>query len=492
MATTAAAAATTATVDITRALATPDLRWPFPDELQWLAEQATAHQRIVEVGCYLGRSTTAMAINTPGRVWCIDDMRGPRDADLAVPQENLREEFLYNTRGLPVTLIVADHGDTHALPVEWLGRGPGDLQPDMVFIDGSHEYDDVRRDILIWRARLAPGGLLCGHDRGEPGVRRAIDELCPGWQYAPGHSFIWYWSEESMATALRRMRVEDLKLDGTANYYPEIAAAAPPSPRLPSVAQLEWKQLGGVEQVSKIGLALLLPTVSRNGDGSLRFQPPEWGIGLSLLAPLANCRHAILSIKDMDRGPARTALVKQARSYGARWGMFLDDDTVPPPDAMQKLQYVLENADEDVAVVGGIYTTKSDPAVPLVFQDYGIGPYWRWKRGDVFECQAVATGCMMIRLSVFDDLPEPWFVDVHGVEHARSLGLYRNGDALPLSTEWTDDMYFCYRLRNAGFRMMAHGGVLCDHWGQDGRVYRLAEDSYPMRPRDAGGANAQS
>jgi hypothetical protein len=359
----------------------------------------------------------------------------------------------------------------------------------MVFIDGAHDYESVKRDILTWSARLRPGGLLCGHDRNQPGVRRAIDELLPGWRSAPGESLIWYWTEEApaMPAGLRKMRIEDLKLDGTPNYFPAVAAATPPKPRLQTAPPTDWEQQGGTQIINRFGLAVMLPTITRNGDQSLRYMAPEWAIRLALLAPLANCSHVILSIKDMDRGPCREALIKQARSYGAKWGFFLDDDTVPPPDVLQKLQYVLENADDDVAVAAGIYTTKSDPAVPLVFQDYGIGPFWRWKRGDVFECQDIATGCMMIRLSVFDDLPEPWFVDVHGVEHARSLGLLTDRVSQPLATEWTDDMYFCYRLRQAGFRMMAHGGVLCDHWGQDGRVYRLADDSYPMRPRNPGG-----
>ena len=470
-------AITTTQIDLTQALATPDLRWPFRAELQWLAEQATTHDRIVEVGSYLGRSTIALAAHTPGLVYAIDDWYGPRDVDGLSDDERatLFEQFQLNVAGLPVKAIVCDHANASAIPIEWL-RGAATEKPDMIFIDGSHEYADVLRDIAIWKARLRPGGLLCGHDRDEPGVRQALNELLPGWRIVPGDTVLWQWTEATMATGLRKMSVEDLRLEGTANPYPNAA----PQP-LPTEAPTLWAQLGGTEIVSKIGLAVMLPTVTRNGDGSLRYTPPEWGIGLALQAPLANCRHAILSIKDMDRGPARTALVKQARSYGAKWGYFQDDDTVPPPDVLQKLQYVLENADDDVAVAAGIYTTKSDPPVPLVFQDHGIGPFWRWRRGEVFECQAIATGCMMIRLSIFDSLPEPWFVDVHGVEHARSLGLYADGTSLPLSTEWTDDMFFCHRLRQAGLRMMAHGGVLCDHWGQDGRCYRLADDSYPMR-----------
>jgi GT2 family glycosyltransferase len=190
-----------------------------------------------------------------------------------------------------------------------------------------------------------------------------------------------------------------------------------------------------------------------------------------------------LNIQNMQRDLCRTALIKQARAYGAKYGVFIDDDVVVPPDGLQKLQYQLENADDDVALCAGIYTSKSDPACPLVFQDHGIGPYWRWRKGDVFECRAIATGIMMIRLDIFDRLPEPWFVDVHGVEQAKQLGLLGTSGTMPLSTEWTDDMFFCKRVRDAGYRMLAHGGVICDHWGQDGKPYRLATDSYPMKGR---------
>jgi hypothetical protein len=163
--------------------------WMSIPELTWLSDQAAKHRRIVELGSYLGRSTVVMARSTPGEVWAIDDFKGVRDTqffntDVPILSDTF-SQFVANVQSLPVKSIRADHADYTAIPLEWL-RGQAAEKPDMVFIDGSHEYPDVKRDILAWQSRLAPGGLLCGHDADWPGVRQAIDELLPGWQTAAG------------------------------------------------------------------------------------------------------------------------------------------------------------------------------------------------------------------------------------------------------------------------------------------------------------------
>ena len=46
-----------------------------------------------------------------------------------------------------------------------------------VFIDASHQYEDVLSDIIHWRPKVQPGGYLAGHDfSGCDGVRRAVGE----------------------------------------------------------------------------------------------------------------------------------------------------------------------------------------------------------------------------------------------------------------------------------------------------------------------------
>ena len=56
----------------------------------------------------------------------------------------------------------------------------------MVFIDGDHEYESVKRDIVLWKEKIASGGLLCGHDRDWDGVKQALAEVLPDWEPGPG------------------------------------------------------------------------------------------------------------------------------------------------------------------------------------------------------------------------------------------------------------------------------------------------------------------
>jgi hypothetical protein len=172
--------------------------WMEETELAWLGKQARAHQCIVEIGSYLGRSTRVLGDNTPGHVHAIDDWNGPRDATLsAADRAVLFDRFLVNMENLngKVRPQRSDHAVAvlEACPAEATECLTAPHGPDMVFLDGSHEYDELKRDIETWRGRLAPGGLLCGHDYAEnwPSVRQAVDECVTGAQIAP-ETTIWY------------------------------------------------------------------------------------------------------------------------------------------------------------------------------------------------------------------------------------------------------------------------------------------------------------
>lgn len=140
--------------------------WMTPRELTWLAEQAAQHQRIVEIGSYLGRSTRALADHTTGVVIAIDPWKYKLEH-----KARAHEEFCVN---------LADHLATGR--VMWIRAYSSDCEsplafalkeqaPDMLFIDGNHSVEGVTNDIQLALRLVPPGGLICGHDYGRPRLR---------------------------------------------------------------------------------------------------------------------------------------------------------------------------------------------------------------------------------------------------------------------------------------------------------------------------------
>lgn len=166
--------------------------WMSDYELTWLAEQATTHKVIVEVGCYLGRSTRTLANHTSGKVYVIENFLGvPEEGPLS--PEDSRKLFLEFKENLQ------DHIDSKKVVI----IHPDDLKtvrgqaiiPDFVFIDGDHSYEAVSRDIKFWGSRLAQGGLLSGHDCNYGPVKQALQDLVPDVKYGQSTS-IWYTYKE--------------------------------------------------------------------------------------------------------------------------------------------------------------------------------------------------------------------------------------------------------------------------------------------------------
>ena len=194
-----------------------------------------------------------------------------------------------------------------------------------------------------------------------------------------------------------------------------------------------------------------------------RLITPEWVTAMLCQSYPISTSVTAMPIRGLEIGEARNMVVEEALATGARYIWFVDDDTAPPKGAIGILKYIMENGSDEVAAVGGIYCSKSEVPEPLVFRGRNQGVFWRWRVGETFDVDAIATGCLLIRTDIFGKLEKPWF---------------KTNDI----TGETDDMYFCQKVRDAGYRIKAAGAVLCDHFSNDGKiVYRLPGDSYPMK-----------
>lgn len=174
--------------------------WMTGAELTVLAEWASECRRIVEVGCYQGRSTTAMALAMPagGLLYAVDDWRGEVDRP-GVVCRTLRDLFLTNCgrlieAGSVLTVNVRSVCAARAL------AAAGIHPVDMVHIDASHDYESVRADLAAWLPLVRPGGRLVGHDIDQEPVRRAVDDVLGAGNWRRAADALWCYDVPKEAT----------------------------------------------------------------------------------------------------------------------------------------------------------------------------------------------------------------------------------------------------------------------------------------------------
>lgn len=145
----------------------------------------TAH-----VGIYAGRHLCACADAIRGhcRVLAVDTYKGSISAD-GQSSEATPEAFLIALLDFHRHLWAFGLQDSVCLFPGTSLQAAREVLPDerfsLVFLDADHGYEPVKADILAWRPRIAPGGILCGHDRGVwKGVDRAVEELLPAAEMA--------------------------------------------------------------------------------------------------------------------------------------------------------------------------------------------------------------------------------------------------------------------------------------------------------------------
>ena len=136
---------------------------------------------IVEIGSYLGASSTFLAIAAKERscvVYCVDTWvndgmaEGPRDT---------YAEFLSNTQR-----FADEIRPLRGTSVEIAKRFSEPI--DLLFLDGDHSYAGCRSDIEAWLPKLQPGAVVVFHDFGwAEGVQRTVQEMVKPIEQYPGH-----------------------------------------------------------------------------------------------------------------------------------------------------------------------------------------------------------------------------------------------------------------------------------------------------------------
>jgi predicted O-methyltransferase YrrM len=132
---------------------------------------------VVEIGSWKGRSTITLASALEARgeggvVFAIDPHTGSVEHHRRWGAVDTFAEFKANIERAGVSSFVEPLRMTSHDAVERFSDG----SVDVLFIDGSHEYEDVLRDCDDWFVKLAPGALVGFNDTSWPGVYRVMRE----------------------------------------------------------------------------------------------------------------------------------------------------------------------------------------------------------------------------------------------------------------------------------------------------------------------------
>jgi predicted O-methyltransferase YrrM len=157
--------------------------WLELAEARALYDQVATHPAdrpltVVEIGSWKGRSTIAMALALEARgpgsgtVHAIDPHTGSREHREQLGEVDTFAEFEANLERAGVRHRVEP---VRAFSHEAVSRfAPGSI--DVLFVDGSHEYEDVKRDIRDYLPRLAARANVAFNDPWWTGVFRALQE----------------------------------------------------------------------------------------------------------------------------------------------------------------------------------------------------------------------------------------------------------------------------------------------------------------------------
>ena len=135
----------------------------YPNLYKNVVSEFPSGSKFVEVGSWKGKSSAFMAVeiaNSNKKIdfYCVDTWEGSLEHIEYKDLNGLYQTFLDNMKPVekyyfPLKLKSVDASkkfDNSSL--------------DFVFMDASHEYEDVCNDIDAWMPKVKSGGILAGHD----------------------------------------------------------------------------------------------------------------------------------------------------------------------------------------------------------------------------------------------------------------------------------------------------------------------------------------
>ena len=129
---------------------------------------------VAEIGVFMGKNAKSIIKNlNVNRIYLIDPYE---------KYEEYKKDGVYNK--LPNARRIAHnrlkHYNSHIIWIERFSESAIDKikeKLDFVYIDGNHEYEYVKKDMVLYWEKIGEGGILAGHDIVDENVSRALIEF---------------------------------------------------------------------------------------------------------------------------------------------------------------------------------------------------------------------------------------------------------------------------------------------------------------------------
>lgn len=135
----------------------------YPKLYKSVVDRFSNGSRFVEVGSWKGKSSAFMCVEIANsgkdiEFFCVDTWAGSIEHQNFKDLDKLYFTFLDNMRPLESLYFPLKLSSKEAY------KKFKDESLDFVFIDASHEYEDVLEDLKIWFPKVKKGGVFAGHD----------------------------------------------------------------------------------------------------------------------------------------------------------------------------------------------------------------------------------------------------------------------------------------------------------------------------------------
>lgn len=145
---------------------------------------------------------------------------------------------------------------------------------------------------------------------------------------------------------------------------------------------------------------------------------------------------------------SRCDIVKHALDNKYDYILWVDSDTTIPKNTLKRLM------SHDKDIVSGVYTYKvlgGKNAVAKRFIPTGVDTYEDipledvQAHDDIFEVDGIGFGCVLTKVEIFKYIHDPWFV---------------------LTKNMGEDIDFCRKAQNAGYKIYLDPKILAGHIGK--------------------------